>query len=196
MFSTKVFDSDYSTITLGPWEVVIQLVPKEEILGCYGDWDEVTKTIRIRSDLHPTEIAMTFVHEMVHAISDLNHLRLSEQSVRALENTITVLVRSHPVLAVNVLTALIDTDPDCSAKDHDKSTDSEPSGGDGSYSGPSRSSGACVDPKTFWPGTDYWYAGDGKPEGPLEPATITPIQFPAGESDASNGSAPTSIPRR
>lgn len=86
-------------IRLGPWKISVDLTSSEDLEGDYGDWDLKTKTVRVREDLEALEMSMTLIHEMIHAMSDLHHLRLSEQSVRALENSITQLIQDHPELA-------------------------------------------------------------------------------------------------
>ena len=101
-------------IQLGPWKVEVALTSVEDMERCYGDWDEQKKLIRIRDNLSALEMCMTLIHEMFHAISDLHYLRLSEQSVRALENTVTQLIQNSPDLAYYVVKAISkrDYDPD------------------------------------------------------------------------------------
>lgn len=98
-----------TNVRLGPWTVNVEVAPSADLDGDYGDWDVRTKTVRVREDLSGLEMSMTFIHEMIHAMSDLHHLRLSEQSVRALENSITQLIQDHPALARTLVTAIAPT---------------------------------------------------------------------------------------
>jgi len=93
-------------IPLGPWKVEVQLTSKSDLNGDYGDWDLETKTVRVQDGLSALEMSMTLIHEMLHAMSDLYHLRLSEQSVRALENSITQLIQTSPDLAECLVEAI------------------------------------------------------------------------------------------
>ena len=86
-------------ITLGPWEISVTFESATTLGDNYGDWCISTKSIRVLEGLPPLDSCMTLIHEFFHAISDLHYLRLSEQSVRALENTIATLVQSNPDLA-------------------------------------------------------------------------------------------------
>ena len=115
-------------IRLGPWMVSVVLEDSEDLEGDYGDWDLATKVIRVRKDLGGLEMSMTLIHEMTHAISDLHHLRLTEQSVRAIENSVTQLIQSYPDLCKLLVEAIsLDSDPRRSSS----------SGGGGEYLHPS-----------------------------------------------------------
>ena len=97
---------------VGPWTVQVVMTPPDDLEGDYGDWNCHSKTIRVRSDLSGLEMAMTLIHETFHALSDLHHLRLTEQSVRALENSITQLIQQHSDLAQLLLDSIRhDSDP-------------------------------------------------------------------------------------
>lgn len=86
-----------SYLKLGPLDITIAVVPGlATSKGIYGDWDEYKRLIRLAGDQPPQSMAQTLLHELLHACSDLYYLRLSEQSIRCLENSITALLRDHP----------------------------------------------------------------------------------------------------
>lgn len=105
-------------LDIGPWKVSVLLVPQDTIPGSLGEWDLTTRTITILETLPPLDLSMALIHEVLHCLSDLYHLRLSEQSVRCLENSITSLIQSHPDLA-NLLIRAITTNTALFSEDSD-----------------------------------------------------------------------------
>ena len=138
---------------VGPWSVNVALTAHDDLDGDYGDWTLATKTIRVRNDLSELETAMTVIHELFHALSDLHHLRLSEQSVRALENSITQIIQDHPLAVMALVESVAPYDPDT----RDTSASRTPWGQHGSAKEPDTDPPRAVDGR----GEPYGPGGDG-----------------------------------
>lgn len=75
--------------------------PSELSSLCMGRWDQMTSTITIRSDLPEDVRLSTLIHEVIHAIADMNDLgRIMDD-----ETTVSVLANNlFAFLSDNLLT--------------------------------------------------------------------------------------------
>lgn len=63
-----------------------------------GEMRPVEKQIIIKNGQSNTEMAKTYIHEVLHAISDENDVKLTEQQVRKLENALWRFLRLNNLL--------------------------------------------------------------------------------------------------
>lgn len=86
-----------STIKVGP--SYIPVYRDETLEGLFGCFENFPSRILVKPQSQKDE-DMTVLHELLHAVSDMYGLRLSESSVRVLEQVITQLViDNYPLVA-------------------------------------------------------------------------------------------------
>lgn len=83
-------------IKVGPF--IIHIKYKEMGENVYGQYQSVPPLITIRPGLDDLQTATTIFHEALHAIENTYSVRLSEQTVRILETSITQLLQDNPAL--------------------------------------------------------------------------------------------------
>ncbi len=63
-----------------------------------GEMRPTEKQIVIKNGQSDTELAKTYIHELFHAISDENDIKLTEKQVRKLENAVYRFFRLNGIL--------------------------------------------------------------------------------------------------
>jgi len=72
--------------------------------GHYGEYCSRTMTITLDSNLSPQRMSLTYCHELVEAIEDINHLRLDEQEIQTMGIAIYQILEVFPLLGLTRLT--------------------------------------------------------------------------------------------
>ena len=87
-----------SRIKVGP--TVVPVYKDETLEGLFGCFENYpTQRILVKCQSQQQQ-DMTVLHELLHAVSDMYGLRLSESQVRVLEQVVTQLVAdNHPLVA-------------------------------------------------------------------------------------------------
>ena len=73
----------------------------------FGEWDWHTGTISLNKRLKGQDWGLTLLHEVIHVISDLQGLELSESQTRALEQGLGGFFRDNPQIARKISLSLI-----------------------------------------------------------------------------------------
>jgi hypothetical protein len=69
----------------------------------FGTWTQWPRPTISLGNQHHSEVAGTLLHEILHGISDLYELGLSEAQVKVLEQTVIAALRQNPQLAQHLL---------------------------------------------------------------------------------------------
>ena len=83
-------------VKVGPF--VIHVNYKEMGENVYGQYQSVPPLITIKPGLDELQTATTIFHEALHAIENTYSVRLTEQTIRILETSITQLLQDNPAL--------------------------------------------------------------------------------------------------
>lgn len=67
----------------------------EEGSDCWGTWDNDRHEITLRYGMNPSQRAEVLLHEVLHAISDIHLLNLTEKAVKILGIEILATVRNN-----------------------------------------------------------------------------------------------------
>jgi hypothetical protein len=81
-------------LRIGAETITVKLLPDSS--EDQGQWCPTSRTISILGGLTKHQEALVLLHEALHAIADQYGLRLSEKSVRTLEQALGGLFRDNP----------------------------------------------------------------------------------------------------
>ena len=89
------------TIKVGANTVSVRMMKNDILKGDCGDFDPANMLIRINSKLGPHQVALTLIHECLHAMwwdAGLPKKEGEERIVSALEGRLGALIRDNPKL--------------------------------------------------------------------------------------------------
>jgi hypothetical protein len=79
----------------------IKIVYKKALIvngvECWGVWSDDSHTIYLKSGMDRTRKLEIFLHEVIHAISDIHILSLSEKSVKLLALELLATIRNNKI---------------------------------------------------------------------------------------------------
>lgn len=91
------------TVKIGWKEFKVNITEPSEVLrsggtDCYGDiyWEK--NEIRLNKANEPDQMQCTLLHEILHGISDMQDIDLSENVVRRLANGLYSVIKDNPEL--------------------------------------------------------------------------------------------------
>jgi len=86
-------------------------MPADDESGDMGRWDWLDAEILLNQSLKGAARALTLLHEVLHAISDMYGLDLEESQVRVLEQALGSFVKDNPKEAMRIVNEILgDTD--------------------------------------------------------------------------------------
>jgi hypothetical protein len=94
----------FSSIRVGPYDVLIKQIPDSEAANLYGDFSEADMTIRIKPTISSSQlVAETAIHEILHCLWAVMHLPnsgrdIEERAVGGLGTGLAQVIRDNPKL--------------------------------------------------------------------------------------------------
>lgn len=93
-------------IRIGAQRIDVVPMPAEDDTGDLGRWHWEDQKIEIKGTLRGQAWGLTLLHEILHAVSDLHGLDLTEQDVRSLEQAFGSFCLDNPLVAQRIANAL------------------------------------------------------------------------------------------